>query len=80
MTDFVDVVLADSGSDRIAVIRALRDATSAAPAVALVDLVTAKRFADNAPCIVMPNVRADVGAQAKETLESAGATVELRPA
>jgi large subunit ribosomal protein L7/L12 len=80
MTDLVDVVLLDIGSDRTGVIRAIRDVTCDVKGLALVDLRTAMRFADNAPCVMAPNVRADIGAQVKESLESAGATVELRPA
>lgn len=81
MAEIVDVVLVDSGSDKTAVIRALRQVTIAVTAIAqVVDLATAKRFTDNAPCVVVPNVRADVGARVKENLEAAGASVELRPA
>ena len=80
MAEFVDVVLVGPGDDKIRVIKALRDVTCDEPALAMLDLRAAKRLTDTTPCVALPTVRSDVAAKVKEVLESAGATVELRPA
>ncbi len=80
MAGFVDVVLVDPGADKIAVIKALRDVTCDERVIRAVDLRTAKRFTDTAPCVVIPNVPADVGERVQLRLGAAGATVDLKPA
>jgi large subunit ribosomal protein L7/L12 len=80
MVDFVDVVLVDAGADRIAVIKAIREVTFDERVIRGVDLATAKRFTDTAPCVVIPNVPAEVGERVQLKLGAAGATVELKPA
>jgi ribosomal protein L7/L12 len=80
MADFVDVVLVDAGADKIAVVKALRDVTCDERVTKQVDLVTALRFAGTAPCVVIPNVPAEVGERVQLRLGAAGATVDLKPA
>jgi ribosomal protein L7/L12 len=80
MTDFVDVVLVDSGSNKTGVIMALRQATSKETIVEVMDLGVAKRFVESPPCVVVPNVPTEVGQRLQAGIEKAGATVELKPA
>ena len=65
-----DVVLKDAGSQKIAVIKAVKEATG-------LGLGEAKAFVDGAPATVKEKVaKADAEAM-KKALEEAGATVEL---
>jgi ribosomal protein L7/L12 len=80
MAEIVDVVLSDAGDNSVDVILALRAITTKETIIELVDLATAKRLVDGTPCVVVPNVPIDVGERVKAALESAGATVELKPA
>ena len=65
-----DVVLKDAGAQKIAVIKAVKEATG-------LDLGEAKAIVDGAPATVKEKVaKADAEAM-KKALEEAGATVEL---
>ena len=65
-----DVVLKDAGAQKIAVIKAVKEATG-------LGLGEAKAIVDGAPATVKEKVaKADAGAM-KKALEEAGATVEL---
>lgn len=66
------VVLANAGSNKIAVIKALREIN---PNLGLKE---AKDLAEAAPKEVVVDVKADEAKAAKEKLEAAGATVELK--
>jgi len=72
-TTFVDVVLTQTGSKQIYVIKALREVTD-------LDLAAAKRATDTPPAIVARGVALAKGEAIKAELERAGATVELKPA
>lgn len=80
MTDFVDVVLVESGSNKTGVILALREFTTTETTVELIDLGAAKRLVESPPCVVVPNVPTEVGQRLKAGIEKAGALVELKPA
>jgi transposase-like protein len=75
-TGFVDVVLVQAGRKPIDVVLALREATTSETSLQMLDLATAKRLTDSPPCVVVPNVLAEVGERIKARLEKAGATVE----
>lgn len=66
------VVLADSGANKIAVIKALREIN---PQLGLKE---AKDITEATPKEILANVKAEEANAAKEKLESAGAKVELK--
>lgn len=66
-----DVVLAGIGEKKIQVIKEVRSLTS-------LGLKEAKGLVDSFPKAVLEGVSADDAGKAKEVLEAAGATVELR--
>lgn len=66
-----DVVLADAGSSKIPVIKAIREITG-------LGLKEAKAMVDGAPQTVKEGVAKDEAEKIKETLSGAGATVELK--
>jgi large subunit ribosomal protein L7/L12 len=65
-----DVILKDAGSQKVAVIKAVKDVTG-------LGLGEAKAIVDSAPKAVKEKVAKDEAEQVKKTLEDAGATVEL---
>ena len=65
-----DVVLKDAGSQKIAVIKAVKEATG-------LGLGEAKAIVDGAPATVKEKVAKDEAESMKKALEEAGATVEL---
>ena len=65
-----DVVLKDAGAQKIAVIKAVREATG-------LGLGEAKAIVDGAPATVKEKVAKDEAEAMKKALEEAGATVEL---
>jgi len=65
-----DVVLKDAGSQKIAVIKAVKEATG-------LGLGEAKAIVDGAPATVKEKVPKDEAEAMKKNLEEAGATVEL---
>ena len=67
----VTVTLTDVGASKVKVIKAVREITG-------LGLVDAKKLVDNTPAKIKENVSADEGAKLKETLEAAGATVEVK--
>lgn len=67
-----NVVLANSGDQKIAVIKALREFRSD------LGLKEAKDLVDAAPKTVLENAKKDDAESAKAKLEAAGATVELK--
>ena len=67
-----DVILASTGSNKIAVIKAIREIK---PDLGLKD---AKDLADAAPKEIIEGVKKEVADEAKEKLETAGAQVELK--
>ena len=69
--DEFDVVLSSVGSAKIAVIKEVRALTG-------LGLKEAKDLVDNAPKPVLEKVAKDAAEKAKEQLEGAGATVELK--
>ncbi len=69
-TEF-DVVLTDIGDKKIQVIKAVRELTD-------LGLKEAKELVDNAPKPVKENVSKEDADAAKEKLEEAGATIELK--
>lgn len=69
--DEFDVVLTEVGSAKIQVIKEVRGLTS-------LGLKDAKDLVDGAPASVLEAVDEETANKAKETLEGAGATVELR--
>lgn len=68
-TEF-DVVLKDAGAQKIAVIKAVKEATG-------LGLGEAKALVDGAPATVKEKVAKDDAEALKKALEDAGATVEL---
>ena len=64
------IVLKDAGSQKVAVIKAVKDITG-------LGLGEAKAIVDGAPATVKEKVPAEEAEAAKKTLEEAGATVEL---
>lgn len=69
--DEFDVVLTEVGSAKIQVIKEVRSLTS-------LGLKEAKDLVDGAPAAVLEGVDEETANKAKETLEGAGATVELK--
>ena len=69
--DEFDVILAAAGDKKIQVIKEVRALTS-------LGLKEAKDLVDGAPKPVLEGVAKDVAEKAKEALEGAGATVELK--
>ncbi|MDO4979215.1 MAG: 50S ribosomal protein L7/L12 [Candidatus Saccharibacteria bacterium] len=65
-----NVVLKDAGAQKIAVIKAVKEATG-------LGLGEAKAIVDGAPATVKENVKKDDAEALKKALEEAGATVEL---
>ena len=68
-TEF-DVVLKEAGAQKIAVIKAVKEATG-------LGLGEAKAIVDGAPATVKEKVKKDEAEALKKSLEEAGATVEL---
>ena len=69
--DSFDVVLADAGGHKIQVIKEVRGLTS-------LGLKEAKELVDGAPSDILTGVSKEEADKAKEALEGAGATVELK--
>ena len=69
--DAFDVVLAAAGSQKIQVIKEVRGLTS-------LGLKEAKELVDNAPSDILTGASKEDAEKAKEALEGAGATVELK--
>lgn len=65
-----DVVLKDAGAQKVAVIKAVKDVTG-------LGLGEAKALVDGAPKTVLEKAKKDDAENAKQTLEAAGASVEL---
>jgi len=65
-----DVILKDAGSQKVAVIKAVKDLTG-------LGLGEAKAVVDGAPKAVLEAAKKDDAEAAKKALEAAGATVEL---
>ena len=65
-----DVVLKDAGSQKVAVIKAVKELTG-------LGLGEAKAIVDGAPKVVVEKAKTDDANAAKKALEDAGATVEL---
>lgn len=65
-----DIMLKDAGSQKVAVIKAVKDATG-------LGLGEAKAIVDAAPKVVKEKVSKDEAETIKKQLEEAGATVEL---
>lgn len=66
-----NVVLKSFGDKKIAVIKAVRELTS-------LGLADAKKLTETADAVIKENVSKDDADAAKETLEAAGAVVELK--
>ena len=69
--DSFNVVLADAGGQKIQVIKEVRGLTS-------LGLKEAKELVDGAPSDILTGISKDEAEKAKEALEGAGATVELK--
>lgn len=67
----VTVTLTEVGATKVAVIKAVREITG-------LGLVDAKGLVDKVPSEIKKDVPAEEGAQIKEKLEAAGATVEVK--
>lgn len=65
-----DVMLKDSGSQKVAVIKAVKELTS-------LGLGEAKALVDAAPKVILEKAKKEDAENAKKVLEEAGATVEL---
>lgn len=65
-----DVILKDAGSQKVAVIKAVKDLTQ-------LGLGEAKALVDGAPKIILEKAKKEDAEKAKKALEDAGATVEL---
>lgn len=70
-TEF-NVVLTDAGSNKIAVIKAVREINQA------LGLVEAKTLVESAPKTILEGAKKDAAESAKKKLEEAGAKVELK--
>ena len=70
-SDKVDVILTSGGDKKIAVIKEVRALTS-------LGLKEAKDLVEGAPKAVLEQVDKDTAAKAKEALEAAGGTVEVK--
>tara|TARA_B100000989_G_scaffold248667_1_gene196170 strand:- start:182 stop:562 length:381 start_codon:yes stop_codon:yes gene_type:complete len=66
-----DLTLANAGSNKVAVIKAVRAITG-------LGLKEAKEKAESAPCVLKEEVAKDEAEEFKKQLEEAGATVELK--
>ncbi|MDP9801376.1 large subunit ribosomal protein L7/L12 [Arcanobacterium wilhelmae] len=69
--DEFDVIIASAGDKKIQVIKEVRGLTS-------LGLKEAKELVDSAPKAVLEGVNKETAEKAKEALEGAGATVELK--
>lgn len=69
--DEFDVILAGAGDKKIQVIKVVRELTS-------LGLKEAKELVDNTPKPVLEKVAKDAADKAKESLEGAGASVEVK--
>lgn len=67
-----DVVLAEAGGNKIAVIKAVRGVS---PGLGLAD---AKKLVEGAPATILEGAAKDAAEEAKKALEEAGAKVELK--
>ncbi|KQP49256.1 ribosomal protein L7/L12 [Pseudorhodoferax sp. Leaf274] len=67
-----DVVLASAGTNKIAVIKAVRDLTG-------LGLTQAKQLVDDAPSVLLANASPAEAAALRQALRESGATVELKP-
>ncbi len=67
----VTVTLTAPGGTKVAVIKVVREITG-------LGLVDAKGLVDKAPSVIKENIPAAEGAEIKEKLEAAGATVEVK--
>jgi large subunit ribosomal protein L7/L12 len=65
-----DVVLKDAGTQKVAVIKAVKDITN-------LGLGEAKALVDGAPKTILEKAKTEDAEEAKKKLEEAGATVEL---
>ena len=65
-----DVILKDAGSQKVAVIKAVKDITN-------LGLGEAKALVDGAPKTILEKAKTEDAESAKQKLEEAGATVEL---
>jgi large subunit ribosomal protein L7/L12 len=65
-----DVVLKDAGTQKVAIIKAVKDLTG-------LGLGEAKALVDGAPKTILEKAKSEDAEAAKKTLEEAGATVEL---
>lgn len=65
-----DVVLKDAGSQKVAVIKAVKDLTG-------LGLGEAKALVDGAPKVILEKAKKEDAEKAKKALEDAGATAEL---
>ena len=65
-----DVILKDTGAQKVAVIKAVKDVTG-------LGLGEAKAIVDSAPKTILEKIKKDEAEKAKKALEDAGATVEL---
>lgn len=70
-TEF-DVVIADAGANKIAVIKAVREIKTD------LGLVEAKNLVEKTPAVVMEGAKKEDAEAAKKKLEEAGAKVELK--
>lgn len=70
-TEF-DVVLTETGGNKIAVIKAVREV---APGLGLAD---AKKLVESAPAAILEGAAKDAAEAAKKKLEEAGAKIELK--
>ena len=70
--DEFDVVLAEAGGNKIAVIKAVREIDQS------LGLVDAKNLVDSAPKPILEGAKKEVAEEAKKKLEEAGAKVELK--
>lgn len=70
-TEF-DVVLAEAGPNKIAVIKAVREVKAG------LGLVDAKKLVETASAVILEGVSKDEAAAAKAKLEEAGAKIEIK--
>lgn len=67
-----DVVLVDSGANKIAVIKVVKELNQS------LGLVEAKTLVESAPKVLLEGAKKDAAEEAKKKLEAAGAKVELK--
>ncbi len=67
-----DVVIAEAGGNKIAVIKAVREVS---PGLGLAD---AKKLVESAPAKILEGVAKEAAEEAKKKLEEAGAKIELK--